>query len=80
MLSNAIKFPPAGGRVSLSVDPTPDADGHPLVRFSVIDSGVGMDEATKTRVFQRFTQADSSTTRRFGGTELGLAITARLAK
>jgi len=78
LVSNAIKFTPPGGRVTVSVgSPEPDADPIQL-RVEVRDTGIGMDEATLDRIFERFTQADTSTTRRFGGTGLGLAISARL--
>ncbi len=78
--SNAVKFTPAGGRVDMVVSSTaPHADPVP-VRFEVRDTGIGMDGSTQTRVFERFTQADSSTTRRFGGSGLGLAISAHLVR
>ena len=80
LISNAIKFTPAGGGVHVSVgSEAPDAD--PVrVRFEVRDTGIGMDEPTRARIFERFTQADTSTTRRFGGTGLGLAISSHLVR
>ncbi len=80
LLSNAVKFTPAGGRVHVAVTSTaPTADPVP-VHFEVRDSGIGMDSDTVTRIFERFTQADTSTTRRYGGTGLGLAISSRLVE
>jgi signal transduction histidine kinase/CheY-like chemotaxis protein len=75
LLSNGIKFTPPGGNVRLVISP---GDGG--VRFEVRDTGIGMDESTRRRLFQRFSQADSSTTRRFGGTGLGLAISWQLVE
>ncbi len=75
LVSNALKFTPSGGRVEVVVGVAAVGAG---VIFKVRDTGIGMDAATLARVFERFTQADSSTTRRFGGTGLGLAISSRL--
>jgi signal transduction histidine kinase len=74
-LSNAIKFTPRGS-VLLSAE---RPQGGDVVRLAVLDSGVGIDPATRARLFQPFTQADQSTTRRFGGTGLGLSICQELA-
>ena len=74
LLSNAVKFTESG-RVSLAV--TREADG---VCFTVADTGIGFDEATKGRLFRRFEQADGSISRRFGGTGLGLAISRSLVE
>jgi signal transduction histidine kinase/CheY-like chemotaxis protein len=77
LLSNAVKFTDAGS-VELSASSRPDADGRVELRVSVRDTGVGIPPERLHRVFQPFTQADSSTTRRFGGTGLGLTISRSL--
>ncbi len=80
LTSNAIKFTPPGGRVQLTVSALAPHANPASVRFAVRDTGIGMDAATVVRVFERFTQADSSTTRRFGGSGLGLAISSHLVQ
>jgi PAS domain S-box-containing protein len=72
LLSNATKFTEHGA-VSLSVTRGP-IDGVDSVTFSVSDSGIGMSPEQTAKLFQAFSQADSSTTRKYGGTGLGLAI------
>ncbi|MDF3031763.1 MAG: histidine kinase [Moraxellaceae bacterium] len=79
LLSNAVKFT-AQGEVTLRCRPLDMPDDRTWLRFEVSDTGIGMDEATRSRVFRPFVQADSSTTRRFGGTGLGLAICSSLAR
>jgi signal transduction histidine kinase/CheY-like chemotaxis protein len=74
LLSNAAKFT-TGGEVKLALSRVAGDDGATRVRFAVSDSGIGMTEEQLGRLFQAFTQADSSTTRHFGGTGLGLTIT-----
>jgi signal transduction histidine kinase len=74
LLSNAVKFSP-GGVVSLSAA----REGETIV-FRVKDTGIGIAPEQAERLFQPFTQADSSTTRQFGGTGLGLAITRQIAR
>ncbi len=78
LLSNAVKFTPSGGQVTVTVSCPSLVGAEARIRFEVRDTGIGMDGPTQRRVFERFTQADSSTTRRYGGTGLGLAISARL--
>ncbi len=73
LLSNAAKFT-KDGTVTLRLS-REEREGAPWLRFEVIDSGIGMTEEQMGRLFQAFTQADSSTTRNFGGTGLGLTIT-----
>jgi signal transduction histidine kinase/AmiR/NasT family two-component response regulator len=78
LVSNAVKFTPQG-HISIEASVTPEGQRH-RVEVRVIDSGIGMDEATLGRLFEAFTQADGSTTRRFGGTGLGLTISRQLAR
>ncbi len=79
LLGNAIKFT-ASGTVSLRVEPDGDPFSPTALRFSVQDTGIGIPDEKQARVFERFTQADSSTTRRFGGSGLGLTICKRLVE
>jgi PAS domain S-box-containing protein len=79
LLGNAIKFTPAG-QVSLKVEPDGDSSVPTALRFTVSDTGIGIPGDKLSRVFERFTQADSSTTRRFGGSGLGLTISKRLVE
>ena len=77
--NNAVKFTEQGEIVVKTELKKEDEHGQ-LVRFSVIDTGVGLSEEQMGRLFQAFEQADTSTTRRHGGTGLGLAISKRLAQ
>jgi PAS domain S-box-containing protein len=79
LLGNAIKFTETGG-VSLTVAPQNDPSVPTALRFTVTDSGIGIPADKLAQVFERFTQADSSTTRRFGGSGLGLTISRRLVE
>ena len=80
LVSNAIKFTERGGvELRVSVEDSGD-DAAAELCFDVIDSGIGIDAATLTGLFQPFTQADDSVQRRYGGTGLGLAISRRLAE
>ena len=77
LLSNACKFT-KGGEVALRTRTI--VDGRNWVEFEVSDTGIGMTLEQQAKLFQEFTQADSSTARQFGGTGLGLAITRKLAQ
>jgi adenylate cyclase len=77
LLSNACKFT-KGGEVKLKARRL--VDGRDWIEVAVSDSGIGMTPEQQAKIFEEFTQADSSTAQRFGGTGLGLAITRKLAR
>jgi PAS domain S-box-containing protein len=78
-ITNGLKFTERGEVcIEVTMSDHPARRGH--VRFTVTDTGPGIDSATQQRLFQPFTQADNSTTRRFGGTGLGLSICKELAE
>ncbi len=81
LLSNAVKFTESG-EIELSVSFTPDKNqpSQGDFTFSVRDTGIGINEEQQRKLFKAFSQADSSTTRRFGGTGLGLVISNKLAE
>jgi PAS domain S-box-containing protein len=78
-LGNAVKFTQRG-TITLRARLLETSDDSVLLRFEVIDEGIGIAPEILPRLFHAFEQADNSTTRRYGGTGLGLAITHRLAK
>src|SRR5665213_1473485 len=79
LIGNAIKFTESG-EVSLRVALDTDSSVPTALRFTISDTGIGIPDEKLGQVFERFTQADSSTTRRFGGSGLGLTISKRLVE
>ncbi len=77
LLNNAVKFTETGG-VNLHVEKCADADEKAALKFSVRDTGIGIDPVRQTSIFEAFTQADGAITRKFGGTGLGLTISSQL--
>ncbi|MGH6997029.1 MAG: ATP-binding protein, partial [Phenylobacterium sp.] len=78
LVGNAVKFT-LKGQVTIRAALRPGAL-TPMLRLEIADTGVGIPEAVQPRIFQRFDQGDASTTRKFGGSGLGLSITQRLAQ
>ena len=80
LLSNAIKFTPENGQVVFQTEVIKAHDSSQTIRFSVSDTGIGIPQEKLETIFKPFSQADDSTTRKFGGTGLGLTISADLVK
>ncbi len=79
LIGNAVKFT-ASGHVLVWVAPATLPDGRAAVRFEIEDTGIGVSPEAMPHLFERFSQEDASTARRFGGTGLGLAICKRLCE
>jgi signal transduction histidine kinase/CheY-like chemotaxis protein len=82
LIGNAVKFTHVGGvtvKVSCTADDEKTGTTH-MVRFEVVDSGIGIPEEHLDAIFEAFSQADSATSRKYGGTGLGLAITSDLVE
>lgn len=77
-LSNAIKFTPRGGAISINITCSEIDEDSLNLSLEVVDNGIGIKEEDFSKLFKTFSQADSTTTRRFGGTGLGLTISKKL--
>ncbi|AKF24397.1 histidine kinase [Sulfurovum lithotrophicum] len=81
LLSNAIKFTSYGGEINLEIHKVQDEDDRmPRIKFSVQDNGIGMTKEQQERIFDAFSQADVSVTRKYGGTGLGLTISSQFVE
>ena len=79
LVGNAIKFT-HHGEIIIQAEPVDETDTHVLVHFGVQDTGIGIPYERQAAIFDRFTQADGSTTRKYGGTGLGLTICKQLVE
>jgi len=79
LISNAVKFTEEG-HIQVSITRLDERDGRVCLEIAVADTGIGMTEEQSAKLFSAFSQADGSTTRRYGGTGLGLTIVKRLAE
>ena len=78
ILGNAVKFTDAPGTVTFGVEQSSLDEDHKLLRFTMKDTGIGMDEAFLPKLFEPFSQEDATTTNRYGGSGLGMAITKKM--
>ena len=80
ILGNAVKFTPAPGRVSCTVERTAEFEGQSTLRFVMSDTGIGMDKSYLPHIFEAFSQENDSRTSKFGSTGLGMAITKNIVE
>ncbi len=80
LISNAIKFTPENGDIRVSIIKTKSRDDITVVKFIVQDSGIGISQEDRERVFDAFTQVDNSSIRKYNGTGLGLTIATSLVR
>jgi signal transduction histidine kinase/DNA-binding response OmpR family regulator len=80
LLGNAVKFTPEAGTITLGANLLKEEGGVCAIRISVADSGIGISEEQQARLFSSFAQADSNTSRKYGGTGLGLVISKRIVE
>ena len=81
LMSNAVKFTSHGGEINVEIKKIDGEDGEPSkILFSVQDSGIGMSKEQQSRIFDAFSQADVSVTRKYGGTGLGLTLSSQFVE
>ncbi len=80
LVSNALKFTKRGGRIDVTATCIETKDNNVTLKVSVKDNGIGMTPEQQKKIFEAFTQADASTTRKSGGTGLGLTISSKIVK
>ena len=80
ILGNAVKFTPAGGSVRFIVENTARFEGNSTLRFIISDTGIGMSKEYLPKLFESFSQEDSSSTNKYGSTGLGMSITKNLVE
>ena len=80
MLGNSVKFTPEGGEVKLSIERCAKYEGNSTLRFTISDTGIGMDKDFLPRIFDAFSQEESSATDKHSSTGLGMAITKRIVE
>ena len=80
LISNAVKFTPEFGRVKLLIEVSEETDEQIQIRISVCDTGIGISEEKRSKLFRSFEQGDSGVARKFGGTGLGLVISKNIVE
>ncbi len=80
ILGNAVKFTPSPGRVDFGVEKVAEFDGQSTIRFVIKDTGIGMDKSYIPKIFDAFSQEDSSRSNKYGSTGLGMAITKNIVE
>ena len=80
ILGNAVKFTPEGGSVELAIERTAHFDSRSALRFTISDTGIGMSPEYLPKLFDTFSQEDSSATNKFGSSGLGMAITKNIVE
>ena len=80
LIGNAIKFTPKGGKVETLIEKTDENNHEISIKYTVSDTGIGVEESKIEKIFESFSQADKETTRKYGGTGLGLSIVKKLVE